>query len=266
LTIINSGSGQAEDGFTHHGNYERSYSMSISNKKYCFMTILVSISLWALQGAAHGDTITIYGRADAGLFPGQAAYLSFFDATDNHLLQTVPATILVWTASQQVYDYALSHGFTNWFIDSAGDIWSTDPVAGASLTGLAAGTYRITPLAGAYMYDSWGWDPNYAQKYWWELHIKANQVYQNGAVVPSAYYMLGSFVPYPSADSALAASLAMNLDIPLAEGGTLDFWIWDWNSIDNSGSLTFQITPVPEPSALLLVAVGLFFLAARARK
>jgi hypothetical protein len=128
------------------------------------------------------------------------------------------------------------------------------------LEDLTAGTYRISPQSGAYMYDSWGWS-DYRSKYWWELHIQVNQPDQTGGIL-SSYYMLGSNQGYDTAADALQANLASYLDISLTNGGSLNFWIYDWNSIDNSGSLTFEVLPVPEPSTLALLGLGLPFLVA----
>ena len=234
---------------------------------YCFFPVLPFVlGLGILQGAACADTLTVYGRTDAGLYPGQGAYLSFVDATDGHLLNTVDPSIPAWTSASQIYDYALAHGLANWQLNAAGDIWSPDLVVGEALTNLPAATYQITPVAGAYMYDGMGWDPAYAGKYWWELQIKANDVLLSGVVVPTAYYMLGSYDWYSSVDAAFAASQSLSKNITLAEGGSLEFWIWDWNSIDNSGSLTFQVSAIPEPSTLLLCATGVLMLLARRRK
>jgi hypothetical protein len=74
--------------------------------------------------------------------------------------------------------------------------------------------------------------------------------------------MLGSNQGYDTAADALQANLASYLDISLTNGGSLNFWIYDWNSIDNSGSLTFEVLPVPEPSTLALLGLGLPFLVA----
>lgn len=215
------------------------------------------------RGLAFGAPITIDAVEDAGLYPGQGAYLRFVDK--DGVYYPVPATGLQWTSSSQVYTYAYSKGITDWVLESTGNIWSSDLIVGESLSGLQAGIYRVSPVDGAYMYDSFGWDPTYRDKYWWELHIQARRAYNNDQIVDYLDYMLGSYTSYNSADLALQASLGSYIDIPLAEGGLLSFWIWDWNSIDNSGGLSFNVTPIPEPSTLTLLAIGLPFLIRRIR-
>ncbi len=78
--------------------------------------------------------------------------------------------------------------------------------------------------------------------------------------------ILGDTNPLNSANAALTNSLGVYIDIPVEDGGSLTFWIWDTNSIDNSGGLTFDVIPIPEPSTFLLAGTGLLFLYQRFRR
>ena len=153
-------------------------------------------------------------------------------------------------------------------MQSAGNIWSSDTIVGDALENLHAGVYRISPVAGAFTYDSFNWS-GVADEYLWQLQIYA---------VGIDNYTLGSDVPYGTEALALAASLGTYKDITLAEGGELIFWIADGslngnpnqrNTIDNSGSLIFNVTEippaVPEPATLMLIGTGLFVLVRRFR-
>jgi hypothetical protein len=109
------------------------------------------------------------------------------------------------------------------------------------------------------MYDSFDWSP-YEGQWWWQLNIQSSMLPES--------IILGDTKGFPSAQSALANSFLKYLDVPVNEGGSLNFWVWDWNSIDNSGSLTFDVAtaPIPEPSTLILTGTGLFFLVRRLRR
>jgi len=104
-------------------------------------------------------------------------------------------------------------------------------------------------VGGGFLYDSFGWSPYSGEPLAWKMNISAQ--------VGSTYSEPITLGPY------LAERLGtrpLYKDITLNSAGTLNFWIWDPNSIDNSGSLTFSITPVPAPPSLLLLAGCLPFL------
>lgn len=236
------------------------------------IVVFVLLFLVSANGLAFGDLFTIDARDDAGKYPGKDAFLQFLGGDNNYY--GGPTTDPGWTHYNHLYDgdpysvdaYTYNEKIpSSWRLESTGNIWSSDKIVGDSLENLRAGTYRIFPESGAYMY-SFSDNPEYTDKYWWELHIEVKQSNV------TSYYMLGSTVYADSADSALNAVLGQYIDISIAEGGSLSFWIWDWNetlnygnSIDNSGSLTFNVTSVPEPSTFLLLAIGLSFLIRRGR-
>jgi hypothetical protein len=248
--------------------------MSDRCKRYFIIALFVLPCLVIANGLSFGFSteIKLDARDDAGLYPGQDAFLQFLSGGKTY---GGPLTDPGWThyisagftdkLSVNNYAYYDANIKDSWRLESAGNIWSSDKIVGESLENLHAGTYRISPESGAYMY-SFSDNPEYTDKYWWELHIEVKQSNV------TSHYMLGSTVYADSADSALNAVLGQYIDISIAEGGSLSFWIWDWNetlnygnSIDNSGSLTFNITSVPEPSTFLLLTIGLAFLMRRIR-
>lgn len=242
--------------------------MSDRCKKYFMIVLVVFLYVVSVTGLAFGfsSPITLDAKDDAGQNPGESPYLYFLSGSTKYY---GPGTDPSWThynsanesdkKSVNNYAYYDAKITGSWRLESAGNIWSSDNIVGESLNNLHAGTYRISPdpNSDAYMY-SFPDNKEYSGRYWWELHIEAKQ----GDVTS---YMLGSNQSQTSADSALQAVLGQYIDISIAEGGSLSFWIWDWNSIDNSGSLKFNVTSVPEPSTLLLLSIGLFFLMRRAR-
>lgn len=240
-------------------------------KKYLFIMMFIFVSMGIERGLAFGELITLDAIENAGLYPGQEAYLRFVDEKNvNNVLLNVSPTDPQFTSASDVFTYA--KGISGWLLDSAGNIWSAEKVVGKSLSDLPVGIYKVSAVGGAYMYNSFGWNDAYKDKYWWELHIKAHLAYQDGQIVDEAYYMLGSLDGKTSADLALQAVQGNQIEIPIAEGGSLSFWIWDWNSIDNSGSLSFNVADdpgiptVPEPSTFLLLVPGLVFLIRRIKR
>jgi len=218
-------------------------------KKSLLLMMISFLCIGIEAGFAFGYSITLNAIDDAGQYPGENAYLRFSGQSNIYPTE-------VWTTAQQVYGYASNNSIpSGWSLESAGNIWSDDLIVGESLLGLHAGTYRISPLDGAYQYDSFVWsdDPK-DQKWRWEMHIQA----RNGQTIND--YMLGSFDGFNTAVNAFNAASGSYYDINIAEGSELFFWIWDTNSIDNSGWLSAKITQIPEPSMILLLSIGLMAL------
>jgi hypothetical protein len=234
-------------------------------KKFYVVLLFVFFLLGISASFACSAIMTVDGKEDAGLDAGLAAFARFVDASPpKNTLLTVLPTDPPFLSDTDAYTFA--QNISNWSLQSAGNIWSTtDLIVGESLSGLDAGSYRITPIGGAYMYDSWGWDPNYNYHYWWDLRVRADED-SNGPGANSLYAMLGSTTGYDLPALAFQAVQGSYLDIAVAQGGSLNFWIWDWNSIDNSGGLDFSVTRVPEPATFMFLALGLPFLLCRTRK
>jgi hypothetical protein len=235
--------------------------------KRIFSLIIVLVIIFGLTATTFAIQMTIDAKEDAGQFPEQGAYLKFVYPSGYY---DVTAADPPWTSSSQVYAYATSHSIPQgWHLESAGNIWSSDLFVGDALTNLDMGIYRISVVGGAFMYDSFGggWS-QYRDQWRWQLHIQALRAIQGGQIVDYLDYVLGSFDPYSSAGEALQGSLGDYIDIPLAEGGSLIFWIWDNpNTIDNFGILTFDVVtaPIHEPPTFILIGTGLLFLIRRFR-
>jgi hypothetical protein len=238
-------------------------------KRTFVIGIGVFFCLGIFQGVALGVPISIDSVMDAGQYPGEAAYRKFVDKDTNAVLYNVSGTVPAWSSSQQVIDFSDSEGIENWLLLSAGNNSNVSPdtIVGYSLTALTAGTYRISVLDGAFEYDSFNWndesgnDSQYYNKWLWGMHIRACDNANNIC----ADYTLGSFTFYGSPGEALINNIGQFVDISVMDGGSLNFWINDWNSIDNSGRISFDVTsvPVPEPSMFLLLSLGCAFVVGR---
>jgi len=243
--------------------------------KRCLVIALFVISfMGVLQSPALGIQMTIDGIDDAGQLAGQIAYVQFVVDPSGVTLTTITTAEVSnrWTSSTEVKSYAddpQNNIPGSWFLQSAGNIWSSDDdfIVGDPFTAPHAGVYRISVSAvdGAFTYDNFNWS-GVAGKWLWQLQIYA---------VGGDNYTLGSDVLYDSAAMALGANLGNYMDIALAGGGKLIFWIADGrldgdpserNTIDNLGSLTFDVVPIPEPSTFILAGTGLLFLSRYFRK
>jgi hypothetical protein len=235
--------------------------------------MFVLLSLGMTNGLAYGVTFTVDAREDAGISPGESAYLRFLGSDGQYY--NGPSSDPGWTRYRNVdplvmdphsvETYTSNAGIPGpWVLQSAGNVWSSNTTVGEFLTGLHAGTYRVSPIGSAFEYSFSDGVPPY-NKFWWQLSVLAHDVYVNGQF--ESYYsaIVGSTTPYDTAADALQANIGNYMDFDMAEGGSLSFWIWDPNSIDNSGSLTFNVNPVPEPSTFLLLTVGLAFLIRKIR-
>ena len=248
----------------------------VSLMKHFVVIALFVVSLTGvLGGPAFGIQMTIDAIEDAGQEAGQDAYVKFVvDPSGDDLATITTADVSdQWISSTEVKSYAGDPDNNipgSWFLQSAGNIWSSDTIVGDALTGLEAGVYRISVSGGAFTYDSFEWS-DVADQWLWQL-----QIYD---VEGGINYTLGSDDLYDDAGGALENWLGKYLHITLAEGGDLIFWIADGslygnpderNSIDNGGNLTFDVTkiptPIPEPSTLILIGTGLFVLVRRSRR
>jgi hypothetical protein len=166
-----------------------------------------------------------------------------FTSVDPNL--TVPANALAATT-----------GKTNWTYTSAGNLWTGPSTIYLSVTLPSAGTYKIAPVSGGFNYDSFAWDSAapYYNQYQWLLQIV--QEY-DAATHNHSQITLGNTSTYSSAAAAFAAVSGLSTYLTVSGPTTLYFYIFDNNTIDNAGNLTFSISSVPLPSSLLLVLGGL---------
>jgi hypothetical protein len=202
-------------------------------------------------GPVFSDIYKLDARDDAGTAFGQSAYAQFVgtDSTIYRIDPTVYTTPPATKGDVVGIAQAMNIGWTA--VEATGNIWSTtgDHTVGDTYT-FGAGTYRIAVVGGGFLYDSFKWSDWQNEPPAWKMNIRAqvagDSAYSDKILGPFLSESLGEFPLYT--------------DVTLKSAGTLSFWIWDPNSIDNSGSLTFSVTAVPAPPSLLLLAGCLPFI------
>lgn len=238
-------------------------------RKYFVISVIAFLSLITPAIPAFATSYTLDSVADAGEYPGQGDYTQFIwsTPTSNGIFEVpsgTPHTSL--DSASDIIAYADAHlpvGST-WSLKSAGDIWNGQGTIGTAVM-LPAGTWRISvdSLSRAFSYDGYNWSED-AGKWLWFLNIRSLYINTLGQSVEN-YVTLGSSTRYDTEAAAFQASTDGYIDITLMDPGSLSFWIWDNNSIDNIGSITFDITAVPLPSTFLLLLAGLPLMLPRIR-
>lgn len=232
--------------------------------------LLSLILLCSAAHAAYSQNFTVYGVNNAGTAWDEDHYAKIDGYANSDL--TIPKHITVtdatpaftgWTTGAHpvlTYTTTAPNIIHGWAMTSAGDIWdssSHDQIAQS--TGiLSAGTYRISVLSttDAFAFDTWNWSPYYG--YWgWYLQITDNHGNHYHLGYGNATTNYADVVVDSNKADLLAAVQGLSIDIPVLAGTELYFWIYDGNTLDNGGSLSFNVASAPLPSSLLLALGGL---------
>lgn len=153
-----------------------------------------------------------------------------------------------FTGSAAAIAYADSKT-SGWAYTSAGNMWTNPGTIGYTVSGLAPGTYTISAVSGGFTYDSWNWSGDY-NRYMYLLQIVKGTGWY-GTIGDSTKTSTGGVSGLSTFYSTWFTT------VTLLPGETLSFYVWDNNTIDNLGTLTFSVASVPLPSSLLLALGGL---------
>lgn len=239
------------------------------------------IFVWALAfssaPALATTMVTLDGVANASWWANPTTYLyvAHADSSGYYYQWNYGSGSLPWNnLNEMVQDLVNNHtyvGDKDWKIESGGDpfnkpnaqyVWKT-------LTLPAGGyTLRLTSDSEAYNLKSYLWPGETQQDLnVWNAYVEIYAVYQNNQGTASFHF--GGYDGYwQTTESAALNFYRDNVDgmeITLAYPADVYFYINDFNSVDNALGVTLEISAVPLPGSLYLLAPGLALLLAGRR-
>jgi hypothetical protein len=243
-------------------------------KPFGFLTLFLMVMMTTAPGA-RGYTIELDGIANAVWWEKYLTdtYLNIADADSGIYYYQWTATSggLPWSdlpalvndlTDNNRLDSAGGIPVGDWRIESGGDVFN-DPSAeirkSLGVT-LSPGWYelRLTPDSEAYNLNDYIW-PNESENPLWNAYVQIWADY--GGLGES--FAFGDWSFWQDTEEAALDYYRNCVDgvtIYLAQSADLYFYINDFNSVDNAGSVTLDIQVVPEPGTLCLLGLGLAFL------
>jgi hypothetical protein len=159
----------------------------------------------------------------------------------------------------------------NWKIESGGDVFNNPgSTIWKSLT-FSPGEYKLslTPDSHAYQLNEflWGNEGNYSTPIW-NAYVQMYVEYNDGS---NTSFNFGDWSQAQGTEGDVLALYHSTIDgmvLNLTKAGTIYFYINDYNSVDNGGSVSLEFDktcPVPVPGGLLLLGSALVSMYIRRR-
>ena len=166
-------------------------------------------------------------------------------------------------------DLSNPNKYVNWHVESGGNPFHPSDSVFKTLT-LPAGEYtlRLTQNSEAYNLQAYRWPGEKTHQDVWNAYVEIYAVYQNGAS-PASFHFGGYDNYWQTSESDALAYYRSHVDgmkVILDFSAVVNFYINDYNSVDNLGSVSLDVTAVPLPGTLPLLGSGLLLLLAARRR
>ena len=223
-----------------------------------FFTAMVMVVMFFSYSHA-STSVTLDGIENAGYWADdlKSTYLYVKDlADDSYYFQWrygVNPDPLPWSNLDELVADLNTKNF-NWWLESGGDPFTSPANPIWTSIFLEKGLYdiRLAPDSSAYNLAAyWGTDS-------WNNYVQIWADYDD-----SFNFGEGSYIANSASDSLnFYRTNVDGMTISLKENTNLHFFINDWNSVDNAGSVKLNVSVVPEPGQVLLFISGALPLAA----
>jgi hypothetical protein len=237
-----------------------------------FRSLLTILLLSCMPCLASAATVTLDAVANSGWSQENLdnAYLNILTERGGNVVWSLETETLAWKDfGAMVADLSDSYigdpqdgiplGDT-YFIEAGGDAFYSPEAPIYKTVSLAAGTYTVSLAQDSDAYNIKGYeDDNYSSENLWNAYVQMwTSDGQDRAFGDGSIY-------YDSAGSALDAHEMLSIPLHLTGDTDLNLFINDLNSLDNVGSVTLTIRPVPVPAAWVLLGSGLAAIVGRRR-
>jgi hypothetical protein len=229
------------------------------------LSMVLIVAAAFISAPALAVTVTLDGVDNATWSANPTTYLYVVDkssGTPYYQWNYGDATPVPWSSLKQMVS-ALKHGDyvgnNDWQVESGGNPFNPSDSVFKTLT-LPAGVYTLSLAQNSEAYNLQGyrWPGETKHQNVWNAYVEIYAVYQNGE---DASFHFGGYDNYwqTTEKRALAEyrsevdGMRMILDYP----ATVNFYINDYNSVDNTRSVSLDVNAVPLPATLPLLASGL---------
>ena len=237
------------------------------------LSIVLVVAAAFCSAPALAVTVTLDGVANATWSANPTTYLYVVDkssGTPYYQWNYGDANPVPWSSLDQMVtalkqgDYVGNH---DWQVESGGNPFNPSSSVFQTLT-LPAGVYtlRLAQNSEAYNLQGYQWPNETTHQDVWNAYVQIYAVYQGNNGTTSLAF--GGFNDRQTTESGALAYYRSEVDgmqLTLDQAATVNFYINDYNSVDNTGSVSLDVNAVPLPGTLPLLGSGLALLLAGRR-